>query len=249
MALSVLFFAARYLKSAFSAKPDQYVRSESLVSPTADSDLAKLESDVILSALASTILPRPVEKGADRGLASDEAEDVIEDFKRYDDVASERWERIGWIVSIAGGIAFFGISVARAIVEKDWRVAIFPVSSRVLCQLPVGHLLILQAWIAVLSISPRGKVVPLLTIHLLPSFFLYRSAFITHSATGISIAALVVELAYFFALICLPYQDPLDRLLGGAHCKGGGNSGSDVPLPKHYEEPICELLLPWTWPR
>lgn len=94
--------------------------------------------------------------------------------------------------------------------------------------------------IALLAFSPRGKVIPLLTIHLLPSFFLYRSAFIRHEATPVGIAALVIELAYFFALICIPYQDPLDRLLGGAHSKGGGNSGSDVPLPKHYEEPICE---------
>ena len=90
-----------------------------------------------------------------------------------------------------------------------------------------------------LSFSPRGKVIPLLTIHLIPSLFLFRTSLITHTASPISIIALVVELVYFFALICIPYQDPLDRLLCGAHSKGGGNSGSDVPLPKHYEEPIC----------
>jgi len=106
-------------------------RSERLVSPTADSDLSKLESDVILSALASSILPRSEasqEKGADKGLSSDEAEDVIEDFKRYDNVASERWEKVGWVVGIAGGLLLLGVSIARAVVERDWRVVPFPVS-------------------------------------------------------------------------------------------------------------------------
>lgn len=106
------------------------MRSEKLVSPTSDSDLAKLESDVILSALASSILPRKQSEkgGAEKGLSSEEAEDVIEDFKRYDNVGSERWERVGWVVSWVGGLAFFAISLARAIVEHDWRTAIFPVS-------------------------------------------------------------------------------------------------------------------------
>ena len=111
-------------------KEDHYVRSESLVSPISDSDLAKLESDVILSALASSILPRTEEKiSVEKGLNSDEAEEVIDDFKKYDDFANERWERVGWVVSIIGGLAFFGVSVARAVVEKDWRTAIFPVSA------------------------------------------------------------------------------------------------------------------------
>jgi hypothetical protein len=97
----------------------------------------------------------------------------------------------------------------------------------------------IQVMIAVLSFSPRGKVIPLLTLHLIPSLFLFRSSVIHHNATPIGITALVIELAYFFALICIPYQDSLDRLLGGAHSKGGGKSGSDVPLPKHCEEPVC----------
>jgi hypothetical protein len=101
-----------------------------------------------------------------------------------------------------------------------------------------------QALIAILCFFPRGKVIPLLTIHLIPSLFLFRSSLIHHTATPISIITLVTELVYFFALICIPYQDPLDRLLGGAHSKGGGNSGSDVPLPKHYEEPICKPPIP-----
>lgn len=126
--LSLLYFAARHLKAYLSRDNDRYVRSESLVSPTSDSDLAKLESDVILSALASSILPRSDEKkGDEKGLSSDEAEDVIEDFKKYDDVANERWEKVGWVVGIVGGIAFFGISIARAIIERDWRTAFFPV--------------------------------------------------------------------------------------------------------------------------
>jgi len=103
-----------------------------LVSPTSDSDLSKLESDVILSALASSILPRPStsasEKGADKGISADEAEDIIEDFKKYDNVSSERWEKVGWVVGIVGGLALLGVSVTRAIMEQDWRVVPFPVS-------------------------------------------------------------------------------------------------------------------------
>ena len=129
--LAFLYFMVLHLKRLISPKGDTTVRSESLVSPTADSDLSKLESDVILSALASSILPRSEssqERGADKGLSSDEAEDVIEDFKRYDNVASERWERVGWVVGIAGGLLLLGVSIARAIVERDWRVVPFPVS-------------------------------------------------------------------------------------------------------------------------
>jgi hypothetical protein len=128
--LALTYFLLTHLYRFFKPKPDTSIRSSNLVSPTSDSDLSKLESDVILSALASSILPRPStsEKGADKGLRSDEAEDVIEDFKKYDNVSLERWERVGWLVGIIGGFVLLGVSVARAIIEKDWRVVPFPVS-------------------------------------------------------------------------------------------------------------------------
>ena len=130
MILALTYFLLTHTYRLLKPKYDDSVRSSNLVSPTSDSDLSKLESDVILSALASSILPRPStsEKGADKGLSSDDAEDIIEDFKKYDYVSSERWERVGWLVGIIGGIVFLGVSVARAIMEQDWRVVPFPVS-------------------------------------------------------------------------------------------------------------------------
>lgn len=131
VALSLVYFIIVHRRAASWRKKDHYVRSQSLVSPTADSDLAKLESDVILSALASSILPRSEGTKVDineKGLSSDEAEEIIDDFKKYDDFANERWERVSWVVGIVGGLAFLGISIARAVVEKDWRIAILPVS-------------------------------------------------------------------------------------------------------------------------
>jgi hypothetical protein len=71
-------------------------------------------------------LPRPDIK-TEKGIGGEEAEEVIEDFKRYDGVATERWEKVGWLVGIVGGLVFLGVSIARAIVEKEWRVLPFPV--------------------------------------------------------------------------------------------------------------------------
>jgi hypothetical protein len=130
---ALTIYISAKIKTLIKPKQNSSVRSEDLVSPTSDSDLSKLESDVILSALASSILPRhqgEKEKGAeaDKGISSDEAEDIIEDFKRYDNVAIERWEKVGWLVSIVGGIALLGVSIARAYIELEWRGLPFPVS-------------------------------------------------------------------------------------------------------------------------
>jgi hypothetical protein len=145
VAFALLYLLTIHLNQYFRPIGDTSVRSELLVSPTADSDLAKLEADVILGALASSILPREDhfekgESGPDRGIRGEEAEDVIEDFKRYDNVSSERWEKVGWLVGIVGGVVFLGISIARAIVERDWRVVPFPVSRLSFTRLPASPL-------------------------------------------------------------------------------------------------------------
>lgn len=113
----------RYL----SRSPSPRLSAQSLVSPTSDSDLAKLESDVILSAVAGNLLPpHKKDDGLDKPLPSKEVGKVVEDYKE-EAVDVRRWERVGWIVRIVGGVVYLGIEVARAVVDREWKGVAFPV--------------------------------------------------------------------------------------------------------------------------
>jgi len=59
-------------------------------------------------------------------LPSKEVGKVVEDYKE-EAVDVRRWERVGWIVRIVGGVVYLGIEVARAVVDREWKGVAFPV--------------------------------------------------------------------------------------------------------------------------
>lgn len=102
-----------------------------------------------------------------------------------------------------------------------------------------------QIFNLMLAFLPHAPVERLLTIHLIPSLLLLRSAVINKQDSALDIAPLVVEIVYWSALISIPYGENLSRLLNGSVSKGGGSAGSYAKeLPRHPEEPTCKSLFP-----
>lgn len=92
------------------------------MSPTADSDLAQLESEVILGTVAANLLPE-----SEKVLPSQEAGKMIEEMKE-DDLGMKRWDRLGWVITLVGAIIWFEVEVARAAILGGWMGILFPVS-------------------------------------------------------------------------------------------------------------------------
>lgn len=103
------------------------VNAEVLTSPLGESRLVRLESSVILSAVAENLL-RPTEKGDKEKLQEDDAEEVVEEFVHNETKSSRRWAGVKWGVGLVGGAAFVGVNVAAAVLLGDWKRVIFPVS-------------------------------------------------------------------------------------------------------------------------
>ncbi|WWD19355.1 hypothetical protein CI109_103814 [Kwoniella shandongensis] len=224
VALSLIIILISTLHSYLSKSSAKgLVTPETLISPSEPSDLAKLESDVIVDAVASNLLPpQPATSTAKVGekLADGEAEEVIVTWKKDQGGAVKKWRHVKLWVGLLGGLAWLGLEIAKAVKEGSWKDVIFP------------------AWLTLLAASPDAPVTPLLTAHIIPALLLFRSAIILPHTSGLQIASSVYEIVYWIALISIPYYETLDRLLIGGHSRGGGSSGSyGEKLPKHYEEP------------
>lgn len=101
-----------------------------------------------------------------------------------------------------------------------------------------------QIYNLVLVLIPGAPVEILLTIHVIPTILLLRSAFIQPGTSLMSIASLVLEVVYWSALMMVPYGEGLSKLLKGSISNGGGTAGSyGKQLPKHVEEPSCTYFL------
>ncbi|WVR09322.1 hypothetical protein IAU60_006387 [Kwoniella sp. DSM 27419] len=204
------------------ASPYDNITSESLVSPTASSDLARLEADVILDSIASNLLPPKKSDGAkvqlDGRLAKGEAARVITEFKRWPRSAL-RWRRAKFWVGFLGALAWFELEVVRAVKLGSWTGVVFP------------------AWLMLISLLSRSRIAPLLSAHIVPALLIFRSEVIQPTPSKLTIACVIVELVYWAAMISMPYSEQTGRILQGGVSKGGGSSGSyGKKLPRHPEE-------------
>ena len=86
--------------------------------------MSKLESDVIVSAIASNLLSESKERFSAR-----EGEEVIGDFMEAQRLAPKRWARVRKAVGVIGAVAFMGVGIAGAVVERRYRDLAFPVGS------------------------------------------------------------------------------------------------------------------------
>ena len=98
------------------------------MSPAADSNLAKLEADTILSSLAASLLPPHLDSSVpEQPVHTSEAGRIIDDFKeRPLDV--KRWTRVRKGVLVGGSAVWLGVELGRAVLEGDWKGVVFPVS-------------------------------------------------------------------------------------------------------------------------
>lgn len=89
---------------------------------------------------------------------------------------------------------------------------------------------------------PNAPIPTFLSIHLIPTLLLFRSTLIRPSPPAMRIIPTAIELAYFLVVISVPYGDRMDGLLRGKVSNGGGSLGSfGADLPRHEEQPTCEL--------
>ncbi|OCF40975.1 ATP-binding cassette transporter [Kwoniella heveanensis CBS 569] len=236
--LSAVYLTYHYLISPHIPHKSPYtsVTAESLISPSAKTDLAKLESNVILDSLARNLLPAKTTQDAGLGkerLADGEAEDVISDFKRWP-ASTKKWRRIKFWVGMIGALIWFEVEIAGAVKSGSWKGVIFP------------------GWLVLISLFPKSRITPLLTIHLLPTLLLFRSNLVQPHPSKLRIASGIVEVVYWAAMISMPYSEGLDRLLSGSVSKGGGSSGSyGHNLPIHPEEqtsPFSRAIYTFLFP-
>lgn len=127
--ISALVLSSHYILQLFR-KPSSKKRlsPSSLYSASHATDLAKLESDVILSSVAANLLPPDLDPRTPGTVPPQEAGKVIEDFKQVP-ASLRRWARVRRGVVIVGALAWFGVSLARAIVQKQWKGLAYPVSN------------------------------------------------------------------------------------------------------------------------
>lgn len=109
-----------------------------LISPAVDLNLAKLESDVILSSLAANLLPPHVDSGVpEEAVHTSEAGRIIDDYKeRPLDV--KRWTRVRQGVLVGGSAVWLGVEIGRAILEGGWKSVAFSVSWYGVMELMLG---------------------------------------------------------------------------------------------------------------
>ena len=93
----------------------------------ADADLAKLESDVILSSLAANLLPPHLDsERPEQPVPPDEAGKVVEDFKELP-LEIQRWVKVRSMVRLIGGVTWLGVEITTASKEGNWKNVAFPV--------------------------------------------------------------------------------------------------------------------------
>ncbi|RXK42365.1 ATP-binding cassette transporter [Tremella mesenterica] len=214
----ITFFSIR--NYILSRKPSPSLSPDTLISPQADVNLSRLEANVILSALASNLLPLQQDATSEKPIPVEEAQAIIEEFRSIESPDAKRWEKVGRIIGIAGGSIYLAVQLASSIITNRWLDIAFPM------------------WICLLALLPSAPITPLITLHLVPALLLLRHHVITGGVGAIEFVPIVVELLYWLVLISIPYTPKLDRLLAGGRTKGGGSSGSyGAKLPRHLEEP------------
>ncbi|KAK6910984.1 hypothetical protein I203_105019 [Kwoniella mangroviensis CBS 8507] len=221
IALSAIYILClTVLPRYLSSSPYTPVTAETLISPSATSDLAKLESNVILDAVASNLVSSSKDAAKKGRLSDGEAEQVVIDWKSASQKRESKWRKFRFWVGLIGALAWFELDIARGVIEGSWRDAVFP------------------AWLALIALIPSSPLTAVLTFHILPSLILFRSNIIQPHTSSLKIASGIVEVVYWVAMISIPYSEELDRLLTGGVSQGGGSSGSyGEELPKHCEEP------------
>ncbi|ORY32179.1 ABC transporter type 1, transmembrane domain-containing protein [Naematelia encephala] len=208
----VLFFASR--------TPPPSLSSSTLISPTAKSNLAQLEADVILGAIAANLLPPKVDVTTDeKAVPPDEAVELIEDYKSIP-AKIAFWNRLrGWL-ALGGGLVWFGVELARCIVQGGWWGIAFPI------------------FFVLITLLPAVPLCTILTLHLIPALIEFRSLIVAPGRPGVGLAPPIVELVFWALLISVPYAEDMTDLLAGINSRGGGSSGSyGSKLPSHPEEP------------
>ena len=143
-AISAICLGLYKIIKLLSRHPHSQLTPKDLVSPSRDTDLARLEADVIISSLASSLLPAPLGKSAKPDvLLEKESVEVIQDF-----MVKPKWnnrlEKWRWITRVLGGALWLGVEVASATTtdRRDWRGVVYPV-----CHIPLA--------LAKLKLMPR----------------------------------------------------------------------------------------------
>ncbi|WVQ75171.1 hypothetical protein IAR50_004781 [Cryptococcus sp. DSM 104548] len=220
---STLWLATRYAsKCSMKSPPSSPLSSVSTLQTTTMSpEFSSLESAVILDSLATNLLPPHLASNpstTEEPLDERSAEDFIRDWRSRRTRIEEFWMDVRFWVGVVGGIVWFEIEIAKAAKEGAWLELIFP------------------GWIALLA-ALHQPIIPVLTLHLPIKLLLFRSSVIQQSASALTATCIAAELFYWFALISIPYEHELDRLLEGGTSKGGGTLGSfGHSLPSHPEE-------------
>ncbi|ODO06989.1 hypothetical protein I350_04354 [Cryptococcus amylolentus CBS 6273] len=219
--VSIVWFATKYVSKCYF-KPPPSLSVSALRSTTMSPEFSTLESTVILDSLASNLLPPyPASdpSSTEEPLDEKNAEDLVRDWRSRRTRSEDFWQNVRFWVGIVGGILWFEVEIAKAARQGTWLELIFP------------------GWITLMSALHR-PIIPILTMHLPVTLLLFRSTVIRQSASALSATCIAAELFYWFALISIPYEHKLDRLLEGGTSKGGGTLGSfGHSLPSHPEEP------------
>ena len=113
-------------KSESAAKTK--ISPSDLISPAVDLNLAKLESDVILSSLAANLLPPHLETTVpEQPVHSSEAGRIIDDYKEKP-LEVKRWTRVRRGVLVGGSAVWLGAEIGRAVLQGGLKGIAFPVS-------------------------------------------------------------------------------------------------------------------------
>ncbi|ORX38217.1 ABC transporter type 1, transmembrane domain-containing protein [Kockovaella imperatae] len=220
--ITSLYYISKWIKSRDRSR--SRLSPSQLISPTADSDLAQLESEVIVSSVAVSLLPAPKgKKELPKPLSPEDALNVIRDFKR-ESRESRRWQAIRYWIRVIGGFVWVGLEVARYVQSREWRDLVFP------------------TFTLVLALIPRSPLTYFLSAHIIPSLLLLRSAVIRSHTRPLDLAPPIFEAVYWCLMISIPYYEGLENVLEGGRSKGGGSLGSyGAKLPRHIEEPTSSF--------
>lgn len=109
----------------------QLVDRDTLLSPQSDSDLAKLESDVILSSVAASLLPTENGSKEEKYIPAEQSEKIVEDFKQLPRNI-RRWNQVTWVVKVVGALIWAALEIAKAARgDGSWKGVVYPVSQHV----------------------------------------------------------------------------------------------------------------------
>ena len=125
--ISAIYLIPKFIYRRFRPKNREIrLTSSHLYSKSHASDLSKLESDVIISSVASNLLPAHLDQSPEQPVPPNQAGRVIEDFKALP-LTVKRWERVRRGVLLVGAAVWVGVSVARCVFSGHWKGLAYPV--------------------------------------------------------------------------------------------------------------------------